>query len=49
LSGADLSQARNYMIDPGLNELKKAKFSLPEAMALLYNMDITLTGEKKED
>lgn len=49
LSGADLSQARNYMIDPGLNELKKAKFSLPEAMALLYNMDITLTGGEKED
>jgi fluoroquinolone resistance protein len=49
LSGADFSQARNYMIDPGLNELKKAKFSLPEAMALLYNMDITLTGEYKED
>lgn len=49
LSGADFSQARNYMIDPGLNELKKAKFSLPEAMALLYNMDITLTGEYKDD
>jgi uncharacterized protein YjbI with pentapeptide repeats len=43
LSEADLSRARNYLIDPGLNELKKAKFSLPEAMSLLYNMDIILT------
>ena len=48
LSGANLSQARNYLIDPGLNDLKKAKFSLPEAMSLLYNMDIILTsGEIK--
>jgi len=48
LSEANLSQARNYLIDPGLNDLKKAKFSLPEAMSLLYNMDIILTsGEIK--
>lgn len=42
LTAADLSQARNYQIDPGLNKLKKAKFSLPEAMALLYSMDIEI-------
>ena len=48
LSEADLSQARNYLIDPGLNDLKKAKFSLPEAMSLLYNMDIILTGGEIE-
>ncbi len=42
LTKADLSQARNYAIDPGNNILKKAKFSLPEAMSLLYNMDIEL-------
>jgi len=43
LSEADLSQARNYLIDPANNELKRARFSLPEAMSLLYNMDIELT------
>jgi len=42
LTQADLSRARNYHIDPGDNNLKKAKFSLPEAMALLYSMDIEL-------
>ena len=42
LTEADLSQARNYQIDPGINTLKKSKFSLPEAMALLYNMDIEI-------
>jgi uncharacterized protein YjbI with pentapeptide repeats len=48
LTEADLSKARNYLIDPGLNQLKKAKFSLPEAMSLLYNMDIILTGGEFE-
>ena len=45
LTEADLSQARNYQIDPGSNVLKKAKFSLPEAMALLYSMDIEMIDE----
>ncbi len=40
LSGADLSAARNYAISPAANRLKGAKFSLPEAMALLYCLDI---------
>jgi uncharacterized protein YjbI with pentapeptide repeats len=44
LSEADLSQTRNYLIDPAQNVLKGAKFSLPEAMSLLYNMDIILTN-----
>jgi fluoroquinolone resistance protein len=39
---ADLSRARNYQIDPGNNNLKAAKFSLPEAMALLYCMEIEI-------
>ena len=43
LSEADLSRARNYLIDPGQNVLKGARFSMPEAMSLLYNMDIILT------
>ena len=42
LTEADLSQAKNYQIDPGNNQLKQAKFSLPEAMALLYSMDIVI-------
>jgi uncharacterized protein YjbI with pentapeptide repeats len=47
LTEADLSQARNYDIDPGQNVLKRAKFSLPEAMSLLYSLDIILTeGEE---
>jgi fluoroquinolone resistance protein len=42
LTKADLSKAKNYDINPGLNTLSQAKFSLPEAMSLLYNMDIKL-------
>jgi fluoroquinolone resistance protein len=45
LTEADLSRARNYHIDPGLNVLTRARFSLPEAMSLLYCMDIVLTDE----
>jgi uncharacterized protein YjbI with pentapeptide repeats len=42
LTGADLSKAKNYRIDPGNNTIKQARFSLPEAMSLLYSMDIIL-------
>jgi len=45
LSGADLSRAHNYQIDPGQNRLKQARFSLPEAMSLLYSLDIVLVEE----
>ena len=45
LTEADLSQARNYDIDPGQNILQGAKFSLPEAMSLLYSMEIILIDE----
>ena len=44
LTEADLSGARNYDIDAGRNVLKQARFSLPEAMSLLYGLDIVLTG-----
>lgn len=43
LEGADLNQARNYAIRPAENKLKGAKFSLPEAMALLYCLDIEIS------
>ncbi len=42
LTEADLSRARNYHIDPARNVLRQARFSLPEAMSLLYSMDIVL-------
>jgi fluoroquinolone resistance protein len=45
LSEADLSRARNYRIDPGQNVLRGARFSLPEAMSLLYSMDIVLVQD----
>lgn len=45
LSEADLSKARNYQIKPGQNNLKKAKFSLPEALSLLYDLDIIVVEE----
>lgn len=42
LAGADLSRARNYQIRPADNNLKGAKFSLPEAITLLQNLGIKL-------
>lgn len=43
LTEADFSGATNYAIAANLNVLKKAKFALPEAMSLLYSLDIILT------
>jgi hypothetical protein len=42
LTKADLSTAKNYHIPPEQNILKGTRFSLPEAMSLLYSMDIIL-------
>lgn len=42
LTGADFSRARNYRIDPAQNKISRAKFSLPEALSLLYSMDIEM-------
>jgi uncharacterized protein YjbI with pentapeptide repeats len=42
LTEADFSQARNYRFDPSDNTIKRAKFSFPEAMSLLYSLDIVL-------
>ncbi|MCM2267613.1 MAG: pentapeptide repeat-containing protein [Elusimicrobiales bacterium] len=42
LTGANLVQARDYAIRAADNKLKDAKFSLPEAMALLYCLDIKI-------
>lgn len=43
LTEADFTGATHYAISATLNTLKKTKFSLPEAMALLYGLDIILT------
>jgi fluoroquinolone resistance protein len=45
LTQADFTKARNYLINPQSNTLKKTKFSLPEAMNLLHGLDIVLTDE----
>ena len=42
LSYADFSKAANYAIDPRTNRLKKAVFTLPEAVSLLSAFDIVL-------
>ena len=42
LTEADFRGAWNYSIDPGTNTLKKAKFSLPEAIGLLESLDIVI-------
>ncbi len=43
LSKADFSSATQYDIDPQTNKIKKAKFSLPEAVGLLRAFDIIIT------
>ena len=48
LSEADFRGSSNYFIQPHLNTLKKTRFSLPEAMSLLYNLDIEI-GDPFED
>ncbi len=42
LEAADFSDAANYTIDPLKTNLKNAKFSLPEAVALLKSLPIKL-------
>lgn len=43
LSKADFRDAKNYSIDPQLNFLKKARFSVPDALSLLNFFDIEIT------
>jgi fluoroquinolone resistance protein len=42
LDKADFSGASNYQIDIRTNRLKRAKFTLPEAIALLEMLDIEI-------
>jgi len=39
---ADFASAVRYDIDPQTNKIKKAKFSLPEAVGLLKGFAITI-------
>ena len=43
LTGADFTGARNYRIDPRSARLRRARFSLPEALALLEPFGIELS------
>jgi uncharacterized protein YjbI with pentapeptide repeats len=42
LTGANFSQATNYAIDPTSNRIRKATFTLPEALSLLDAFGIAL-------
>jgi uncharacterized protein YjbI with pentapeptide repeats len=42
LTDTDFRGAINYSIDVNTCNLKKARFSLPEALSLLYNLDIVV-------
>jgi len=42
LEKADLSTSRNYSINPEINRLKKAKFSMPDVVGLLNHLDISI-------
>ncbi len=42
LTKADLRRSRNYFIDPRFNTVKKAKFSLPEALGLLVGLEVEI-------
>lgn len=45
LTQADFTGATGYSITATLNTLKKTRFSLPEAISLLYSLDIVLSGD----
>jgi uncharacterized protein YjbI with pentapeptide repeats len=40
LTQTNFIDAVNYSIDVNINKIKKAKFKLPEALSLLYSLDI---------
>lgn len=42
LTRANFVGATEYLINPSLNRMSQAKFSLPEALSLLYGLDIQL-------
>jgi uncharacterized protein YjbI with pentapeptide repeats len=44
LSGVDLSSCINFIIDPELNRIRKAKFSLQGLPGLLQRYEISVTN-----
>lgn len=48
LTKADFTGAKNYFIVPTENTLKKTKFAMPEALSLLYGLDIILDDPQTE-
>jgi uncharacterized protein YjbI with pentapeptide repeats len=42
LYAADFTEAHSYSIDPTQNDIRKAKFSLPDAIHLLDGFDIQI-------
>ncbi len=44
LEKADFRSARNYVFDPELNKIKKAKFSFPGVAGLLVKYNIILSS-----
>jgi fluoroquinolone resistance protein len=42
LEKADFTFAYNYIINPGTNRLKKARFSMPDVIGLLKHLDIEI-------
>jgi uncharacterized protein YjbI with pentapeptide repeats len=51
LRKSDFRTARNYLIDPTKNQVRKARFAWPGIMGLLWGFDIVLEGsnDKSED
>jgi uncharacterized protein YjbI with pentapeptide repeats len=43
LEKADLRNAHGYIIDPSINRIKKAKFSMTGVMGLLVKYDIEVS------
>ena len=43
LAHANFHYSKNYMIDAMNNNIKRAKFMMPEAMSFLYSLDIDLS------
>ena len=45
LYSADFSDAINYNIDPNENDIRKAKFTMPDVINLLHAFDIEIDGD----
>lgn len=43
LIGVDFRESKNYTIDPNENRIRKAKFSIPEALSLLQCYEIEIS------